>query len=1142
MSLCEGGSSTQYYLGASREDGSIWSWSNGESFVFTNWASGEPGNADSTQPYLAMNVKTGKWHSLPENPEVQTGFVCEWEGEHKENETSYWVEFECRKTEYAIGEEFEVDAWLYTNDSVIRIYDGYTVSGFDSSKPGACSVTVSYGDHTQSFDVEVTEDIEAEEIVTYVVRSSATEGVSVAPSGYTEVKDGTVMKFVVAAKDGYIIDRVSVNGENVTMLDNNLTVTVDQNTVIEVSGRKKTYSVSSLSGGNGYILLSSDTIAHGDSCTARIVANDGYIISDVKIDGISIGACKSYTFSDVRENHRIEAVFEKLIKTHTVRASAEKGGKVYPVRSVVNSGGSLKLTATPDYGYHTAYALANGNIYDVVSNEIYLDNITKDTTVSVVFEKNAYNVSVNPTVGAQIYAKYNDQQVSSIDVAYQSEVTLIIDVENGYKLNTLYENNIPVKATKDGNRLIYRTVITKNTVISARCGLTLVSEFNEAVAKAGFAANINASNAYAKKDEFTTLANQYEKLSEQEKSVCTSAYATVLSALDRANAYIALAESKIAERISALPDPNGITAGNYRDFKEETDLTFAQYEALTYLSKSLIDFELSQKLTSLKEKCEELDKESKGAIFYLYELIDAVPDGDLPDTDSVASAYSKLFLAENTYHTMSEEDKQDVSEENYNALISKHGRISTHIQKLYVTPFTGRVLRCSGVNSSDTLEEAEAKRTVIYELMNEYHSIPAFAQEQIADSTVQKLNALYESASVRVSASVNDLPVDMNGDFDENVELVVTEPELDSSAVAGETGKAVYQAIDVKMYSENTEVQPSSKIRIKMEITKELSDSNVSVVYIDDAGAIFDVQGEIIEENEKYYIVFFVDHFSNFAVIYNKTEATEASVVFDTEYAEPDDYITASVTGVIGTSDYTLYVAGYSAGGALTFAQTGKGSVSVIVPDGTLVVKAMVWDKALKPILTPASLKITDTTPPVTPTQPSLSFSTQSAKPGDSITATATLPPEITESTLYVAGYSATGALTFAQYGKSSVTAVVPEGTSIVRAMLWNKALRPLVAPLSLTVTAPLPKEASVSFSTQSAKVGDSITATATHPDSSASCILYVAGYSAGGTLTFVEKGQGSVSATVADGTEIVKGMLWNESMVPQAKSEIAVD
>lgn len=875
-----------------------------------------------------------------------------------QEENKFRVEITSNKETYAIGEPFEVDVWLYTEDYAMKIYENeYKVSGFDNTQAGNYSVVVSYGGYSKTFEVQVLEDQEIEIVENFVVQSVAGEGVKIAPSGYNEVKDGTTMKFTVSTDVGYDVESITVNGETVMCEDGCIEVTVTQNTVVEVTGRKKTFTVSSSTNGNGQILLNTDTFEYGDKCSARIVADEGYIISDVVVDGQSVGVCKSYVFYDIKENHTISATFEKVVKMLTVKAVAEKGGKIYPARSVVNEGGSARFEITPDYGYHTAYALVNGEKTTVSQNRILLENITKDTDISVVFEKDEFLVSAIDSEGANLSVEYNGQSAEELKVPYLEDVTISIEIENGYKLNMLYVNGVSVKPEKADGKLVYNANITKETVVVARCGLTVVSEYSNEVAAAGLAADINETNAYEKREIFTALAEKYATLSASDKRACTSAYATVLAALDRANAYIALIESDIVAKIKSFP--SDITQSNYRQWKEEIDNVYAQYEHLTYLSKSLIDYEYVIKLSQLRAIADAFDRESKGAIAYLYELIDLVPE-EIADKATLSSAYSRLMLAEDTYHTMSEEDKGDVSEEKYNQLITKHAKISTQIQLLYVMPFTSKVLRCSAVNSTDSYENAEAKRVIIYDLMNEYHSFPTFVKEYIPASTVSKLNALYESASIKVTKTVNNLPVDMNGDFDEETDLVLTEPKLDDNAVSDATGKAVYQAIDVKMYSGEQEVQPTSKIRIKMEISKELSDADVSVVYINDEGIVYDVQGEVIEENEKHYITFFTDHFSSFAVLYNQSAAEEISIGVDNEYPEIGDYITATASGTVNSSNCIMLLTGYSATGEVTFVKTGTTSASATVEEKTETIKAMLWDKALMPIAELKKLTVTE--------------------------------------------------------------------------------------------------------------------------------------------------------------------------------------
>ena len=96
-----------------------------------------------------------------------------------------------------------------------------------------------------------------------------------------------------------------------------LTAPNDNYTVVFADGKltvdeRPVYTVKATAGSHGSITPSGDVdVLHGGSQTFTIAANSGYAISNVKVDGVSIGAVKSYTFENVTENHTIEVTFMK---------------------------------------------------------------------------------------------------------------------------------------------------------------------------------------------------------------------------------------------------------------------------------------------------------------------------------------------------------------------------------------------------------------------------------------------------------------------------------------------------------------------------------------------------------------------------------------------------------------------------------------------------------------------------------------------------------------------------------------------------------------------------------------------------------------------------------------------------------------
>jgi sialate O-acetylesterase len=77
----------------------------------------------------------------------------------------------------------------------------------------------------------------------------------------------------------------------------------------------------------------------------------GYFIQDVKIDGVSVGSVRTYTFDPLQKDHTIVATFKKTAPSYTITATANGGGSITPTGSVtVAQGGSATFSIVPEPG------------------------------------------------------------------------------------------------------------------------------------------------------------------------------------------------------------------------------------------------------------------------------------------------------------------------------------------------------------------------------------------------------------------------------------------------------------------------------------------------------------------------------------------------------------------------------------------------------------------------------------------------------------------------------------------------------------------------------------------------------------------------------------------------------------------------
>ena len=153
----------------------------------------------------------------------------------------------------------------------------------------------------------------------------------------------------------------------------------------------------------------------GASQTFAITPDTGFYISDVQVDGASIGAVTTYAFSSITANHSVIASFAP--KTYTITATAGGGGTVTPSGTVtVNQGMTQTYAIAPNAGYAIASVIVDGTSVGAVSTYTF-GKVTANHTISGSFATiNVPAISVSP-------ASYT---FKSTKVRYSSSKTFII--------------------------------------------------------------------------------------------------------------------------------------------------------------------------------------------------------------------------------------------------------------------------------------------------------------------------------------------------------------------------------------------------------------------------------------------------------------------------------------------------------------------------------------------------------------------------------------------------------------------------------------------------------------------------------------------------------------------------------------------
>lgn len=109
----------------------------------------------------------------------------------------------------------------------------------------------------------------------------------------TEAGDGMISVTAPNTNKGPGIDYFIITPKNVAVESYDITATAGEGGTITAEGLA-----------DGKV-----SVTEGESATFTITANDGYEVSDVKVDGTSVGKRTSYTFENVDAAHTIEATF-----------------------------------------------------------------------------------------------------------------------------------------------------------------------------------------------------------------------------------------------------------------------------------------------------------------------------------------------------------------------------------------------------------------------------------------------------------------------------------------------------------------------------------------------------------------------------------------------------------------------------------------------------------------------------------------------------------------------------------------------------------------------------------------------------------------------------------------------------------------
>ena len=219
---------------------------------------------------------------------------------------------------------------------------------------------------------------------TYTIAASAGANGSISPSGIVVVSYGMNRTFAITAGTNYHVEDVRVNGVSVGAVTSYTFTNVTRNHTIQASFAINTHTITATAGANGSISPSGTVMVnHGSSRTFTISAGTNYHVEDVRVNGVSVGAVTSYTFTNVTRGHEIQASF--AINSHTIMATAGANGNISPSGDItVNHGSSRTFTISAATNYHVQDVLVNGDSVGAVTSYTFT-NVTRSHEIQASF-------------------------------------------------------------------------------------------------------------------------------------------------------------------------------------------------------------------------------------------------------------------------------------------------------------------------------------------------------------------------------------------------------------------------------------------------------------------------------------------------------------------------------------------------------------------------------------------------------------------------------------------------------------------------------------------------------------------------------------------------------------------------------------
>lgn len=311
------------------------------------------------------------------------------------------------------------------------------------------------------------------EINTYNMVSEASLGGTITPEGLQVVNHGTDLTYEIVADEGRYISSITIDGETTeyTQVDNvtnytQLFTSINADHSVSATFAVKHFTITAevneeanhgtIDGVSSF----SGEFSYGSYQTLNFIPEENYQVSDVVVDGQSIGAVASYEFVNITAEHNVVVSFAPVQYTLTATSNVP-ACTITPATTTVQAGSNVNYTLTVATGYHLLNVIANGEEVSVSGNAFTIANVQEDYEIFANFAPNYVTVTVEQPAHATITP-------GTMTYAYGATPSYVIVPEVGYNVTAVHAGNALVNVTyNNGIGSFTLNPVTADVTVSA---------------------------------------------------------------------------------------------------------------------------------------------------------------------------------------------------------------------------------------------------------------------------------------------------------------------------------------------------------------------------------------------------------------------------------------------------------------------------------------------------------------------------------------------------------------------------------------------------------------------------------------------------------------------------------------------------